>query len=159
MTAFDTLLSLGGELNEAPRFPVEAPDGKRGWTELDRQAVFRQIMRNAAPAVLVYAVPNAGKRNPAQARKEGIMGGVFDLQCWWRDRAPTEHNLVPFGTGFAAPEMKGYDSRGRAGRLSQAQIDWGNRMHDMGWPVACFFDPYAAVDWIRSLGAPVRALA
>lgn len=146
MTAFDTLLALEGELNDAPRFPVEAPDGKRGWTELDRQAVFRQIMRNAAPSVLVYAVPNAGKRNPAQARKEGIMGGVFDLQCWWN-------------RGVALPEMKGYDSRGRPGKLSQAQIDWGNRMHDMGWPVACFFDPYAAVDWVRSLGAPVRPVA
>jgi len=88
------------------------------------------------------AVPNAGKRNPAQARREGIVAGVFDTV--WRWRRPLVAHI----------EMKGYDKRGRAGSLSVQQIEWGNRMVALGYPVACFFDPYAAVEWLRELRFP-----
>lgn len=135
--------ALETPLNAPPIFPVESPDGDRGRSEIARQVTLFSTMRMAAPSVLGFAIPNAGKRNPTLARKEGIMGGAFDTEWHW-------------DAGAAWIELKGYDSRGRAGTLSQAQIDWGNRMHRLGKPVACFFDPIAAVRWLASLGAPVR---
>lgn len=131
-------------LRAAPDFPVQAPDGARQWSEIDRQQMLFNLMRSAAPRVLGYAIPNAGKRNPFKAKKEGIMGGVFDTQWCWTSGL----------TAFV--EMKGYDASGRAGKLSQEQIDWGNRMVTLGHRVACFFDPYAAVTWLRDQGFPVR---
>jgi hypothetical protein len=134
---------MESSLKPVPRFPVEPPDGRKEWKEIDRQATLRKLVRIGGPSILMYANANAGKRNPALAAKEGIMGGVFDLTAWWN-------------RGSCCPEMKGYDKNGTAGKLSSAQIDWGNRMHDMGWPVACFFDPYNAYDWMQSVGAPLR---
>ena len=135
--------SLEAPLSETPLFPVEAPDGDRTRSEIARQVALFSTMRMVAPSVLGFAIPNAGKRNPAQARKEGIMGGAFDTEWHWAG-------------GSAWIELKGYDARGRAGALSDNQVAWGNRMHRLGKPVACFFDPLAAVHWLASLGAPVR---
>ena len=137
---------LEQSLHEQPVFPVEPPDGVRHWSEIDRCVAFRKLVRTAAPTVLIYANANAGKRNPRQAWREGIMAGVFDYDARWH---------FP---GGAQVEFKGYDARGRAGGLSQAQIDFGNRLHRLGHPVACFFTPAAAVEWLRSLGAPVRGV-
>lgn len=142
--------ALESLLDERPIFPVQAPDGKRHWAEADRQATFRGQIRMRAPRLMGWANANAGKRAVSQAQKEGVTGGVFDY-------------TVTDGPEFIAfPEFKGYDKRGRAGKLSQKQIDWGNRMHRAGHHVACWFCPYAAVEWIRSLrpqafidGAPV----
>jgi hypothetical protein len=134
-------------LDEAPLFPVEAPDGRKSVDELARVVVFRQLIRIAAPSVLLFANANAGKRSPAQARREGIMAGVFDYSVAWE------------GGQIAYPEFKGYRAGGRPGKLSDAQIRWGNAMHKRGFPVACFFTPEAAVEWLRSLGAPVARVA
>lgn len=134
---------LESSLNEGPAFYVQAPDGKREWPELDRQAVFFRSLRFMAPGIYAYPIPNAGKRNPAKARREGITAGVFDVDVNWQQLR-------------AQVEFKGYDARGRAGALSQAQIDHGNRMTRLGWPVACFFCPYAAVEWLRDQGFPVH---
>lgn len=143
MNAPSFLAALETPLRETPLFPVEAPDGDRTRSEIARQVTLFSTMRMVAPTVLGFAIPNAGKRNPVQARKEGIMGGAFDTEWHW-------------STGSAWVEMKGYDARGRAGSLSDNQVTWGNRMHALGKPVACFFDPLAAVHWLASLGAPVR---
>ena len=125
-----------------PLFPVEPPDGRRDWAEADRQATFRGRLRVMAPSLMVFANANAGKRARIQAIKEGITAGVFDLTI----------ASGTIGPRFAAwLEMKGYDSRGRPGTLSHAQIDWGNRMWRAGHPVACFFDPDAAVEWVRGI--------
>lgn len=137
--------SLECDLAPVPQFHVQAPDGKRDWAEIERQATLFRIMRHAAPRVLGFAVPNAGKRNPSAARREGIMAGVFDTH--WSFRAPVS----------AWVEFKGYDKRGRAGELSTAQIEWGNRQTELGHHVACFFCPYAAAEWLRGLGFPVNA--
>lgn len=128
-------------LAPVPAFPVEAPDGRRDWTELQRQSAFIKEMKVIAPDVMIYANANAGKRNPRQAKREGIVGGVFDLTVTWDG-------------GSAWCEFKGYTKAGRAGKLSAAQIDWGNKMHARGKPVACFFTPAACVAWLRDLGAP-----
>ena len=144
MTIWDALET---PLTQEPLFWVQAPDGRRDWPEIDRQATLFRIMRVAAPSVVIEANANAGKRNPAKARKEGIRAGVFDVS-------------VRFGAPLAAwIEMKGYDSRSRAGSLSANQIEWGNRQTKLGWPVACFFCPYAAPDWFRDQGFPIAKIA
>lgn len=142
--------ALETPLNEPWLFPVEAPDGKRDQTELMRVVTFRWAMRLLAPQVLLYANANAGKRSRRQAAAEGIMAGVFDYCAVW---TPSSHFLRP---GVVWIEFKGYDKRGRAGQLSQAQIDFGNTLVRLGHQCAAFFDPMAAVDWVRSCGAPVR---
>lgn len=139
---------LESDLHPSPRFPVQDPDGKREWAEIERQATLFRLVRTSNPKVFGFAIPNAGKRNPMAARREGIMAGVFDT-CWHAD--------TPFMTAWV--ELKGYDKSGRAGKLSQQQIDWGNRMHDLGKPVACFFDPYAATEWLRMIGFPMRRIS
>lgn len=141
-TAF-SFRDLETPLDEPPLFRVEAPDGRRDVAEISRQVVLFRTMHMVAPEVLGFAIPNAGKRNPFKARQEGICGGAFDTEWQWCG-------------GEAWIELKGYDARGRAGQLSRAQIDWGNRMHRLGKNVACFFDPLAAVHWLAGLGAPVR---
>lgn len=145
--------TLDEPLTPTPRFPVQSPDGKREWAEADRQATFRGRMRMLAPSLAVYANANAGKRNPRQAIKEGVVAGVFDMTV--------ASGMV--GSRFVAwVEFKGYDKGNdgrngkpkrapRAGELSPQQIDWGNKMYAAGHHVACFFDPDAAVEWIRSI--------
>ena len=136
-------------LDEAPRFHVGAPDGRKDWPETGfkgRQVAFIALGQRLAPRVMVHHVPNEGKRNPLLARKTGIVGGVFD-------------NAVTFRAPLTAfVEIKGYaEKSGKPGKLEKSQIAWGNRMTDLGWPVACFFCPHEAWDWIRSLGFPVAA--
>ena len=132
------------ELSPEPQFFVQAPDGRKDWAETPRQTALFKTMRMAAPRVLGFPIPNAGKRNPMQARREGIMAGVFDTQWIWRD------NLT------AWVELKGYTKGGRPGQLSDQQIEFGNRLTVLGVPCACFFDPYDAIDWLRGLGFPIR---
>ena len=148
--AFDHLETT----TEAPIFPVQAPDGRKDLTELARQSWVVSYMRRTQPHIVCYATPNAAKRGfkaQRQAKQEGLMAGVFDLTFAWdvahaADDRPT----------VCWAEMKGYDARGTAGKLSQPQIDWGNRMARNGHAVACFFSAQSVIDWLVSLGAPVR---
>ncbi|BAK66867.1 hypothetical protein SLG_21920 [Sphingobium sp. SYK-6] len=142
MAHLDSLTS--GDLHEEPIFLVRGPTAIPKSPEIVRQQQFRNLMRAAAPSVMVFANANAGKRNPLLARKEGIRGGVFDMTVAWSERC------------IAFVEMKGFDKRGHAGELQQNQIDWGNSMHRLGFPVACFFDPVEAIDWLREVGCPIR---
>lgn len=137
--------ALESDLYPSPEFFVADPDGRRDWSELARQATLFRLMHAAAPRVFGFAIPNAGKRNPSQARREGIVSGLPDTQWVWRGV-----------TAFI--EMKGFDKRGRPGQLSNAQIEAGNRLHQLGYPVACFFCPYAAVEWLRGLGFPIAKI-
>lgn len=137
---------LETELHADPLFPVEKPDGRKHLSELARVIELRGLVRNCGRGIHVHAIPNAGKRGlkaQAQAKKEGMVAGVFDLCVTWP------------GRGAAWIEMKGYDASGRAGQLSQAQIDWGNDHWRMGHAVACFFSPERALEWLREQGAPV----
>jgi len=127
-----------------PLFPVEQPDGDRHLSELDRVVCFRRLVREHAPEVAIYPNANAGRRSPFQAAREGIVAGVFDYTAAWT--APH----------VAWLEFKGYDARGRAGQLSPAQIEWGNRMVRLGHRVACFFTPASALAWLEACGAPIR---
>lgn len=135
--------SLETTLHPVPTFFVQAPDGRKDWTELQRQGTFLALMKRAAPRLLVYPNANAGKRNPSKARAEGIRSGVFDLTIVWQR------------SKIAYLEFKGYTSGGRPGALSDNQIEFGNRLVELDVPCACFFDPYAAANWLRELGFPV----
>ena len=144
---------LESPLVEKPMFPVQAPDGRKDLSELDRQAWVVSYMRRTQPHIVVYATPNAAKRGFAaqrQAKKEGLLAGVFDLTFAW----DIKHSDGDVTVCWA--EMKGYDSRGRAGSLSQAQIEWGNAMHQRGHKVACFFSAKSVIEWLRDLGAPIK---
>lgn len=135
---------LDEPLSPDPAFFVEAPDGRKDVPELSRQTDFLKLMRTAAPRVMVFANANAGKRNPQQARREGIKGGVFDITCLWRARC-------------AYIEFKGYNKKG-PGSLSDNQTRFGNRLVELDIPCACFFSPVSAVNWLREIGFPVSAI-
>lgn len=150
MSAFD---HLEAPLDEKPLFFVEAPDGRKDLSELDRAVIFRRYLSTLAPAVMLYPNANAGRRNPMQARREGIVAGVFDYTAAW-DIA--DSTLADCDVSVCWVELKGYDKSGRPGKLSQAQIEWGNAMHRRGHKVACFFSGKSAFDWMSSLGAPIR---
>lgn len=128
------------ELNEDPLFYAESPDGERDVSEIVRCVRFRKLCANALPKVKLWANANAGRRNPMQARREGILAGVFDYTAVWTG-------------GFALIEFKGYSKR-RPGKLSPQQISFGNAMVARGHNAACFFDPVAAVEWLKKCGAP-----
>jgi len=132
--------ALETPLDEEPLFPVEPPDGKKLLSEDDRCGIMLRLMHLQLPKVLIYHVANEGKRHPGRARKIGIHGGAFDYELKWHG-------------GTACLEMKGYTKAGRPGALSDNQIRFGNRLHAMGHPVACFFDPEKAVAWVRGLMA------
>lgn len=133
--------TLETPLIEQPNFPVEAPDGRKDWGEAERQRTFLNRLHILAPGLYAWANANAGKRNPAKARQEGIMSGVFDVSIASGADMP---RLIAF------PEFKGY-AGGRPGKLSDNQIRWGNTMMRFGHPVACFFDPDSAIEWVRGL--------
>ena len=137
------LSNLDTSLSPSPQFYCEGPDGLKHWSEIDRQSTFFKLLRYAGPRIDVFANANAGKRNPHKAKKEGIKSGVFDVTCLWRPPV------------VAFIEFKGYDGRGRPGTLSDNQIDFGNRLVELGIPCACFFSPQAAVDWLREQGFPI----
>lgn len=156
MASFDYLET---PLCEDPLFPVEDWKGlenpRRDLSELDRQAQFVSFLRKACPHMMVAAIPNAGKRGlkaQAQGRKEGLLAGAFDTLVTW----DIEHAAPECPSTMAMIEWKGFDARGRAGELSQAQIDFGNKLHRQGHKVACFFSAKTAIEWLASLGAPIR---
>lgn len=134
--------SLECDLDPVPDFYVQSPDGRKDWPEIGRQATFLRLMNQFAPRVVVFANANAGKRNPRNAKREGIRAGVFDLTCNWKSPQT------------AYIEFKGYTKAGRAGSLSRQQIEFGNRCVSLGIPCASFFDPYDAYDWLRAQGFP-----
>lgn len=147
--AFDHLES---SLRPDPLFPCEVPDRRKDLCELDRQLMFRKYAAQLAPAVMVWANANAGKRNPVHARKEGIRAGLFDMTCAW-DLSAATSDACPQSICWI--EFKGYSAAGQPGKLSSAQIEWGNDMHLRGFRVACFFSGKSAFDWLASLGAPI----
>ena len=141
-----TFADLDCDLYPSPQFLHEQPDQRRDWTELERQTTFRTLIRHAAPRLLVYANANAGKRNPTQARREGIMAGVFDMTVLW-----TQNRI-------AYLEFKGFTKAGRAGKLSVPQIEFGNRLVELGIPCAQFFSPMNAIAWLREQGFPIAEI-
>jgi len=129
---------LASDLHEEPIFPV-GPKDRDTAAEVVRQFTFRKLLRDIAPGVTSWAVPNAAKRGQwaqQQAKREGMVAGVFDEHYAWNH-------------GIAFLEWK--DGKGV---LSQAQVDWGNAMHRRGFRVACVRTPAFAEALFREWGAP-----
>ncbi len=136
--------ALETPIKPVPNFPVEAPD-KSPATELQRQATFLKLLRQLAPGVIAYANTNgthiASLASRAKANREGRTVGAPDLTVVWN-------------RGVAWIEFKA-----ARGRMSNAQVEFCNRLVQAGQHVGCFRDPMAALDWLRDCGAPVRIAA
>ncbi|WP_294138279.1 hypothetical protein [Sphingomonas sp.] len=141
--AFDMVDALDAPLKERPLFPVE-PKDRDPASELDRQVSLDSLLRVVGPSITSWAVVNAAKRGlkaQRQAKREGLTAGVFDKHYAWNH-------------GLAFLEWKD-----GTGSLSQAQIDWGNLMHRLGFRVACVRSAKFAHALFVSWGAPVRAIS
>lgn len=134
---------LETSLSAPPLFYVEQPDGQKHLSENDRCRTLVKLVHQLAPAAEIAHVKNEGNHNHAFAKLLGVVAGHGDYAVTWGIRQA------------AFIEIKGYSRAGRAGELSQAQIDWGNRKFLMGFPVACFFSPDRAFAWLVEQGMPV----
>lgn len=143
MTSLDDLLDIEEAGGKPPLFYVE-PTDKNPASEIQRQATFRKIMSQVAPSIIVYANTNgthiASLAGRAKAGREGRTIGVPDVTVVWN-------------RGVAWIEFKA-----GKGQLKPAQIEFGNRLVLCGQHVACFRDPIHAIDWVRSIGAPVPCI-
>lgn len=109
-------------------------------SEIQIVGLFRSRARIQCPAVAIVAVPNAarrGQRAMNQVRKEGMAIGFPDVMCFWP------------GKGVAAIEFKA-----EKGRLSLNQVEWLQRLNDMGVPAVVSHDPDHALGFLRKAGAP-----
>lgn len=110
-------------------------------SEIQIQTLFRSRARMVCPSVSIVAVPNgthiASRTGRAKAKREGLATGFPDVICLWPDR------------GFAAIEFKA-----AKGRLSEAQIEWIDRLAALGMPVTVSRDPDHALEFLREAGAP-----
>jgi hypothetical protein len=96
--------------------------------------------RIMAPGVSIVAVPNAAKRTQwaaQRAKREGMAAGFPDILCFWK------------GPGVAAIEFKAH-----AGKLSANQIEWLDRLTEIGIPATVSRDADHAVEFLRQAGAP-----
>lgn len=157
---YTTFADLESPLKAEPLFHVEqsgkATGDPRLWPEIERQAAFVSFIRKTQPQLHAFSNANDGKRGPKaqrDAKRLGLTPGVFDVTVLWDYRQSTNPaNLV----SVAYVEFKGFDKNGRPGKLSAAQIEWGNSAHSKGHNVACFYSAKTALEWLASLGAPIR---
>lgn len=158
--AYTTFADLESPLDPVPLFHVEqtgkATGDPRLWPEIERQAAFVAFIRKTQPQLHAFSNANDGKRGPKaqrDAKRLGLTPGVFDVTVLWNIAQSTNPaNLV----SMAFVEFKGFDKNGRPGKLSAAQIEWGNSAQAKGHNVACFYSAKSALKWLASLGAPIR---
>lgn len=115
-------------------------------TELAEQQALRKRLYYSAPSVQVVAIPNAARRTQWEARRakqEGLATGFPDLLCIWP------------GGGIAFVEMK----RAKGGTVSENQREWIERLQGYGFPAAVCRGADAAMEFLRSAGAPIRERA
>jgi len=108
-------------------------------SEAKIQAAMHARLKNVAPGIYVFAVPNGGRRSDwehLQRWREGARKGASDLVLVW-----------PKVTAFV-------EVKNAKGALSPDQISFLNRMHNMGHPAGCFRSADTLENWLRSLGAP-----
>lgn len=157
---YTTFADLESSLRPVPLFHVEqtgkATGDPRLWPEIERQAAFVSFIRKTQPQLQAFSNANDGKRGPKaqrDAKRLGLTPGVFDVTVLW-DYSQNTNPANPISMAFV--EFKGFDKNGRPGKLSDAQIEWGNAAHAKGHKVACFFSAKSAIEWLASIGAPVR---
>lgn len=111
--------------------------------EVDIQATFRKRCYYSAPTVQIVAIPNAARRTQWEvnrAKKEGLRTGFPDVMCLWA------------GSGVCFIEFKS-----AKGRLSDHQIEWGQRLVECGHQYAVCRSADEAMVYLRACGAPVAA--
>ena len=109
-------------------------------SEVETQTLFRSRARMICPAVLLIAIPNAGKRTrwaAGQARREGMTAGAPDLIALW-----------PNG-GVAFIEMKS-----AKGRLQPNQVEMLERLDGYGHSAFVARTADEALEFLRACGAP-----
>jgi len=126
-------------------FHVDPPSVADDLPEDRIQASMLSRIRNVAPGVGAFAVPNAGKRSDwerVQRWKEGAHAGTSDL-------------VLPWPKAVAFVEVKN-----RNGKLTTEQVAFLNRMSRMGHPAGCFRHADTLEVALRFWGAPmIRAAA
>ena len=135
--------------------PSPGPDPKL-WPEEERQAAFIAYLLKTSSKVTARAIRNEGKRGFKEQRsmkRTGLLAGTFDTVIFWDYRDATSDDCP---RSVASIEFKGFDAKGRPGKLSQPQIEYGNDLFRKGHAVGCFYTAAAALDFLRRLGAPVR---
>lgn len=149
MAEYTTFADLESPLVEEPLFYVEPvpekPTDPRKWPEEYRQREFVAYVRKRYPDIILSSFANEGKRGKrlaARMKGLGLLAGMADITCIWDG-------------GSAYLEFKGWQASGRPGKLSVQQIETLNRIHRNGHAVGCFYSARTALDWLRSLGAPV----
>lgn len=107
--------------------------------EFKIQVQFRNRMRNKAPAVMLAAIPNAGKRSNWEGLtrwREGMVPGFPDMMALWDGRVA----FLEFKAGN--------------GSIGEKQIDCLNRLMRQNFVVGVFRSADTAVEWLRGHGAP-----
>jgi hypothetical protein len=108
-------------------------------SEIAIQTLFRSRCRIMCPGVSLVAIPNAAKRTQwaaQRAKREGLATGFPDMMA-----------LAPGKVAFI-------EFKSDAGRLSDNQSEWIERLIGMGFPCGVFRDADAAVDFLRQHGFP-----
>ena len=131
--------SLLDEWPDEPWF-VE-PRDRSDFSEEKRQMLFLRDLRMCGPSVIAWAVPNAAKRTrwaAAKAKREGMVAGALDLTLVWKGGQA----FVEFKNGRDMP--------------TPSQRDMLNRLYRAGHHCGVFRTGECLLEWLRSLGAPVR---
>lgn len=133
ITAFD-------DLEDGPDEPwfIEAKD-KDPRSEEKRQLAFLNAARTICPAVVIWSVPNAGKRSQWEvnkAKREGMKSGALDLTCTWAGGVA----FIEFKNGFEMP--------------STNQREMLNSLYRQGHPCGVFRQEDTALRFLRNCGAP-----
>lgn len=108
-------------------------------SEAKIQASMLARLKNVAPGIYVFAVPNGGKKSDwehLQRWREGAKKGASDLILVW-----------PRAVAFV-------EVKNGKGSLSPDQISFLNRMQKMGHPAGCFRSADTLEAWLRLQGAP-----
>jgi hypothetical protein len=98
------------------------------------------MIHRLGPKCVAWAVPNGGKQSDwerIRGWKSGTVTGALDITVLW-----------PGGCAFI--EMKS-----GSGAVSPGQRDMLNRLRRAGHSCAVFRKPETALDWLRSIGAPI----
>lgn len=116
---------------------------KRGNLEQKLQIAVMNYIRMAFPDVLVFAVPNGGKRSMIEAalmKKMGVLAGVSDLLLFWNG-------------GHGAIELKRPD---KTARMSDSQIAFSEEWTKRGGKFACCNSLEQVEDALKSWGLSTR---
>lgn len=115
------------------------PRDKDPRSEEKRQAAFLRLAKRLCPAVLIFAVPNGGKRTmweAGKAKREGMKSGALDLVATWNRGVA----FIEFKDGSTMPTPN--------------QREMLNTLYRQGQHCGVFRQEESALEWLRSVGAP-----